>query len=207
MLLDDGTNTVFRTCGNNSDGQIGNGSGNTTTPFAPSVGTGRISDIACIGFPSVVQVLKYDGTLYAWGRNGEGEVGNGSTGNVGTPTIVATGVTALLADGIGSHIYGFQIQGAILKSDGLYMCGVNSEGYCGLGNTTSPITTFSKTLLPADFTVKLLGSYCTHSSGRIYIAVSTDNRIYTWGNNSFNGVQPTTTTHVITPVNINTPRG
>jgi hypothetical protein len=87
------------------------------------------------------------------------------------------------------------------------MCGVNDSGYCGVGNTASPITTFSKTLLPSDFTVKLLGSYCTTSNGRIYVAVSTDNRIYTWGFNGNNGVQATTTTHVITPVNVNTPRG
>jgi alpha-tubulin suppressor-like RCC1 family protein len=209
ILLDDGTNTVFRTCGDNNWGQTGNGStsGSTSTPYTPNVGTGRIADIADIGSPAVMQVLKADGTLYAWGRCAEGELGNGTTTTTGTPTVITTGVIALLSDGIGSHVYGYYAQSAILKSDGLYMCGMNDAGYCGVGNTTSSITTFSKTLLPADFTVKLLGSYCTNTYGRVYVAVSTDNRIYAWGCNSNNGVQSTTTTHVITPSNVNTPRG
>jgi alpha-tubulin suppressor-like RCC1 family protein len=209
MLLDDGTNTVFRTCGMNSDGQLGNGttSGSTSIPIAPSLGTGRIVDIAAIGSPACMQALKDDGTLYAWGRNAEGEVGNGTTAAVGTPTIVASGVTALLSDGITSHQAGYYVQSAILKATGLYMCGLNDSGYCGLGNSTSPITTLSRTLLPPDFTVKLLGSFCTNSYARAYVAVSTDNRIYVWGNNGNNGIQTATTTPVITPSNIIIPRG
>jgi alpha-tubulin suppressor-like RCC1 family protein len=208
MLLDDGTNTVFRTCGNNGAAQLGNGNTtDTSTPYTPNVGTGRITDIAGYGSPTTIHVLKSDGTLYVFGRNGEGEVGNGNTTDVTTPTIITTGVTALLSDGINSHTYGYIVQSAILKSDGLYMCGMNDHGYCGLGSTTTPITTFSKTLLPPDFTVKLLGSYCTGSNGRIYVAVSTDNRIYTWGYNGLNGVHATSTTDVIAPANIITPRG
>lgn len=210
MLLDDGTNTIFRICGDNAVGQLGNGStsGSISTPYTPNVGTGRIVDIAGVGSPNTVQVLKSDGTLYAWGHNIEGEVGAGTSGNqLGTPTIVTTGVTVLLSDGISSHTNGYIVQSAILKSDGLYMCGMNDAGYCGLGNTTNPVTSFTRTILPASFTVKFLGSYCTSGAVRIYIAVSTDNRIYAWGNNANNGVHATSTTSVITPVNVNTPRG
>jgi alpha-tubulin suppressor-like RCC1 family protein len=201
---------VFRTCGDNSYGQLGNGStsGNTSTPYTPNVGTGRITDIAGLGgAPNSIQVLKYDGTLYTFGYSGFSQTGLSNTGSVGTPTIATTGVTALLSDGITSHTYGWYSQSAILKSDGLYMCGLNDGGYCGLGNTASPITTFSKTLLPTDFTLKLLGSYCTNSYARVYVAVSTDNRIYAWGNNGNYGVCATSTTNVLTPSNINTPRG
>jgi alpha-tubulin suppressor-like RCC1 family protein len=210
ILLDDGTNTTFRTCGDNSNGQLGNGttSGSTSTPYTPNVGTGRITDVAGVGSsPSTIQVLKSDGTLYAWGYNAYGQAGLSNTTNTGTPTIATTGVTALLADGITSHTKGYIVQGAILKSDGLYMCGANDSGYCGLGNTTNPITTYNKTLLPSDFTVKLLGSYCTSTYGHVYVAVSTDNRIYTWGYNGDNGVHATSATNVLTPSNIITPRG
>jgi alpha-tubulin suppressor-like RCC1 family protein len=210
ILLDDGTNTIFRTCGDNSVGQLGNGttSGSTSTPYTPNVGTGRITDIAGVGSsPSSMQVLKSDGTLYTFGYNSYGQAGLGNTTNTGTPTIATTGVTGLLSDGITSHNYGYITQSAILKADGLYTCGSNSSGYCGLGTVTTNITTFSKTPLPSDFTVKLLGSYCTNTCGRIYVVVSVDNRIYMWGYNSQNGVNPTSTVDVITPVNVNTPRG
>jgi hypothetical protein len=210
MLLDDGINTVFRISGDNAYGALGNGTtgGNATMPIAPPVGTGRIADIAIFGGQPTVNVLKDDGTLYAWGHNGEGEVGNGTTTNpINTPTIVASAVTALLADGINSHIYAWFVQGAILKSGSLYMCGVNDSGYCGLGHYATPITTFNRVLLPADFVVKLLGSFCTSSYGRIYVAVSTDNRVYAWGFNGNNGIQAVTGTNIPTPVNINIPKG
>jgi alpha-tubulin suppressor-like RCC1 family protein len=210
MLLDDGTNTVFRVCGINTSAQLGNGSitGNATIPIAPIVGTGRIVDIAGVGSPATIQVLKDDGTLYAFGHNWEGEAGAGTSGSdLATPTIVASGVTALLADGINSHYYGWYAQSAILKASGLYMCGFNDNGYCGLGHYATPITTFSKTLLPADFTVKLLGSFVTTNNGRVYVAVSTDNRVYAWGYNGQNGLQAVNGTNIPTPANVIIPRG
>jgi alpha-tubulin suppressor-like RCC1 family protein len=208
MLLDDGTNTVIRTCGFNGAGQLGNGTTTSSSvPVTPNVGTGKIIDIAGFGSQPTMQVLKADGTLYAFGRNGDGEIGNGTTTDTATPVIATAGVTALLADGITSYTTGWAVQNAILKSDGLYMCGINDSGYCGLGNMTNPISNLTKTLLPADFTVKLLGSSCTNSYGRVYVAVSTDNRIYTWGHNANYGIQAATTTPVITPSNVNLPRG
>lgn len=63
------------------------------------------------------------------------------------------------------------------------MCGVNDGGYCGLGNSINPITTFTKVLLPSDFTLKYLGSFCTNGNGRVFVAVSTDDRVYAWGYN------------------------
>jgi alpha-tubulin suppressor-like RCC1 family protein len=173
----------------------------------PNIGTGRIADIAILGALPTIQVLKADGTLYAFGRGAEGAVGNNSTADVSSPVVVATGVTALLTDGINSNGYGYQVQGAVLKADGLYMCGYNSDGECGLGNTASAITTLSKTLLPADFTVKLLGSYNTNGNGRVYVAVSTDNRVYTWGYNAQYGVSTSSSSNVITPANVIIPRG
>jgi alpha-tubulin suppressor-like RCC1 family protein len=209
MLLDDGTNTIFRTCGDNINGEIGNGatSGSVSTPYTPDLGIGRIADIAGIGSENTIHVLKEDGTLYAFGYSAYGQAGVGKFSNIGTPTIATTGVTALLADGITSHYYGYVTQGAILKSDGLYMCGLNDGCYCGIGNVPGSIASFTKTLLPADFTVKLLGSYCTVSYGRIYVAVSTDNLIYTWGYNGQYGIYDVYGPNVLTPVNVNTPRG
>lgn len=211
MLLDDGTNTVFRMAGRNAWGGIGIGSVTATdysTPQTPSVGTGRVSDIAGIGSPLTVNVLKADGTLYVFGHNGQGQLGIGSTSNVGNPTIATTNVLELLADGINSNSHAFYGQGAIRKADGVYMCGFNDSGYCGVGNTSTPITSFTKTLLPANFMLKFLGSHCTSGGGRIYVAVSTDNSIYAWGFNAHYGLLDSAYTNAVsTPIYINSPRG
>jgi alpha-tubulin suppressor-like RCC1 family protein len=212
MLLDDGTITVFRMSGNNTWGSIGIGSISATsysTPQTPNVGTGRIADIAAFGGgQATVNVLKSDGTLYVFGHNSEGELGVGSTSNTGAPAVATTGVLELLSDGINSHTSGYYVQAAIRKVDGVYICGINDGGYCGLGNSISPITTFTKVLLPSDFTLKYLGSFCTNGNGRVFVAVSTDNMAYAWGYNGNLGLLDSAySNNVFTPININLPRG
>ena len=92
-LKSDGTVYVW---GDNSCGQGGNGAsgGNQTTPTQVSSLSG-ISQVAAGNDHCLA--LKSDGTLYAWGNNGFGEIGNGSSGaGVLTPTPVLSG-TAFIA--------------------------------------------------------------------------------------------------------------
>ncbi len=78
--------------GYNNYGQLGNGStANATTPVeveGPG-GTGTLSNIVAIsagGYHSLA--LTADGHVYAWGYNGYGQLGNGSTTNATTPVEV-----------------------------------------------------------------------------------------------------------------------
>lgn len=209
MLFDDGTSTTFKTCGSNNAWQLGTNSisGNTSTPYTPNVGTGRIVDIAAVGGWPTVQALKEDGTLYVFGYNEYGQAGIGNGSGIPSPVIAATGVTALLSDGVNNHYYGYATQVAILKPDGVYMSGLNDDCYCGIGKTPGIINTFTKTMLPSDFTVKLFGTFITASYGRICVAVSTDYRIYVWGYNGQYGVYNGNGPNVSVPVNINIPKG
>src|SRR5260370_23717590 len=78
--------------------------------------------------------LRSDGTAVAWGYNGEGELGDGTTTNRITPVAVSglTGVTQIAAGG--SH-------SMALRSDGTAVAwGYNREGELGDGTTTNPIT-------------------------------------------------------------------
>ena len=76
--------------------------------------------------------LKADGSLWAWGYNGYGQLGLGDYTNRRSPTKVGTGWVAI-AGGY-SHSLG-------LKADGsLWAWGNNGSGQLGLGDTTNRLS-------------------------------------------------------------------
>ena len=92
---------------------------------------GGVVAIAGGGYHSMA--LKSDGTVWAWGANYYGQLGDGSTTNRTTPVQVSglTGVVAIA--GGGNH-------SLALKSDGtVYAWGYNNRGQLGDGTTTQRI--------------------------------------------------------------------
>jgi len=78
--------------------------------------------------------IKTDGTLWAWGWNGYGQLGLGDTTNRLTPTQVGTDTDWIHVEGGFCHIIGE-------KSDGrLFGWGCNFAGQLGLGNTSTAVT-------------------------------------------------------------------
>lgn len=78
--------------------------------------------------------LKNDGTVWAWGQNGNGEVGDGSTANRTTPVQVG-GLTGVVA------IAGGDYHSVALKSDGtLWAWGRNADGQLGDGTMNARYT-------------------------------------------------------------------
>ncbi|MEZ5382018.1 MAG: hypothetical protein R2754_09525 [Microthrixaceae bacterium] len=78
--------------------------------------------------------LKADGTAACWGWNILGQLGDGTTTDRSTPTLVdgLTNVTAITAGGVHS---------CALKQDGTAACwGSNSSGQLGDGTTTKSLT-------------------------------------------------------------------
>jgi hypothetical protein len=72
--------------------------------------------------------LKTDGSLWGWGTNGAGQLGNGTTARQLNPTYLSTGWTAVATGG------GFNIGS---KTDGsLWAWGLNKSGGLGDGTTT-----------------------------------------------------------------------
>ena len=115
--------------GDNTNGQIGNGSSgtNVTSPWQSSLS--GIIQVAGGHYHSMA--LKSDGTVYVWGDNSYGQGGNGtSSGTQTTPTQVQPGsLTGIIQIAAGfSHCMA-------LKSDGtVYAWGYNSYGEIGNGN-------------------------------------------------------------------------
>ncbi len=75
--------------GNDSGGQLGNGStSNSSTPVVVLLPSG-VTPKAISGNYFVGYAIGSDGKLYAWGGNGSGDLGDGTTTNSSTPVLVS----------------------------------------------------------------------------------------------------------------------
>jgi alpha-tubulin suppressor-like RCC1 family protein len=71
------------TWGNNSNGQLGNGTTTNSSSPIQTVGLSAVMGIA--GGTKDTLALKTDGTVWAWGSNGHGQLGDGTTTDRWTP--------------------------------------------------------------------------------------------------------------------------
>ena len=140
--------------GLNGNYEIGNG---TNTKYSSPVQVGSSASWLKVmgGYQHTVAYSQSGGgTVWAWGKNTAGEIGNGTTGNtISTPVQVGTGVSWLsVAAGyaISAGIINVQIQSTSSSSSNsssssihkapLYTCGSNADGQCGLGATSGVST-------------------------------------------------------------------
>lgn len=125
-----GSNGQVFACGNNSDGQLGNSSNlESNLPVQVGVSFTDITAIAARGGCSML--LKSNGTVFTWGDNFFGQLGNGSTTSSNFPVQVnaLTDITAIAAGGFLSMA---------LRSNGSVLAwGRNTEGELGDGTNIS----------------------------------------------------------------------
>lgn len=116
--------------GYNGYGQLGDGStGSQQKPKLIDVGDANILVKAVAAGASHTLALKTDGTVWGWGYNGLGQLGDGTNTNRVTPVKIPSlaNVTAIAAGG--SH-------SLALKSDGtVWAWGNNNNGQLGDGST------------------------------------------------------------------------
>jgi CshA-type fibril repeat protein len=122
--------------GNNQFGQLGDGTTNSSSvpvPVQPSWGAGRTITQLTTGIFSTV-ALADDGTVWAWGTNSVGELGDGTTTDSNVPVQVTASwgpgrtITGLTTNT--SHSIAFADDGT------LWAWGQNSSGQGGNGTTT-----------------------------------------------------------------------
>jgi alpha-tubulin suppressor-like RCC1 family protein len=180
------TDGTVWTWGRNSDGQLGDGgTTNRNTPAQVS-GLSLVTAVAAGGGHTLV-VESGAGGMEAWGRNGNGQLGVGSTytrSTVPVTVIVVTGATA--AEG------GENFSIARTMDGTLYGWGQNGSGQLGLGDTTQRPT---PTLLTSVDAVSVVGSGLYHT-----VALRTDGTVYAWGHNGYGSVGDGTTTARSTPL-------
>jgi len=176
-------NTVY-TWGRNNYGQLGNGS-NTTNNVPVLVNTSgvlngkTITQVAAGGYHSLA--LASDGTVYTWGFNAVGQLGNGSNTNSSLP--VAVNVSGVLSGKTVTQVAAGYYYSIALASDGtVYTWGHNASGPLGNGSNTdsnAPVAVNTSGVLNGKtITQVAAGKY--HS-----IALASDGNVYTWGLNDY----------------------
>jgi len=156
--------------GENASGQLGNDT--TDDMFVPTqesstdVHWGSIS----AGYYHTV-ALKNDGTLWAWGGNQYGQLGNGSTSNILVPTQESTVSTYWRNVSVGeSHTIA-------IKSDGtLWSWGDNYYGQLGDGSTTSKHAPTQESTFATNWSTISAGYFHT-------VAIKSDGTLWAWGRN------------------------
>ncbi|MBF0487186.1 MAG: hypothetical protein HQK98_03410 [Nitrospirae bacterium] len=188
-LKSDGT---VWTWGYNVMGQLGDGT--TTDRNTPVQVTGITGAVAAIG-GGVMQTtaLMGDGTVYAWGYNGFGQLGDGTTTDRHSPVKIS-GLTGV------SEISSSWYHTAVLMSNGtVWTWGYNGAGQLGNGNTTNSLSPVQVSGLTG---VSAIATGYLHTA-----ALKMDGTVWMWGDNTNGQLGDGTTTDRLTPVAVVGPSG
>jgi alpha-tubulin suppressor-like RCC1 family protein len=170
--------------GKNDNGQLG--IGNTDAKSAP-VAISTASFPANSTFSAIAGgsghslALSSNGKLYSWGKNAYGRLGIGNTDAKSAPVAIST--ASFPANSTFSAIAAGGAHSLAISSKGdLYSWGRGGQGQLGTGNnddTSSPVAVSTESFSGSTFSAIAAGGF--HS-----IALTSDGKLYTWGNNGGN---------------------
>ena len=188
------TNYLYYIWGRNDSGQIGDGTvANRSSPTLLAGETNSLSEWKSlpVGFPDrAAGGIKVDGTLWTWGYNSAGRLGDGTTLDRSSPVTTAGGGTNWRQLSVGSTT------SAAIKTDGtLWTWGRNINGELGDGTTlsrSSPATTAGGGTTWSQVA-------CGYNA--LAAAIKTDGTLWTWGYNAtYGAVGDGTTVNKSSPV-------
>jgi rubredoxin len=169
-----------------SNGQLGD---NTTTskssPVQTIAGGTNWRQVACGN--SHTAAVKTDGTLWTWGSNFNGILGDNTTTSKSSPVQTIAGGTNWRQVACGGHT-------AAIKTDGtLWLWGWNTNGQLGDSTTTSKSSPVQTIAGGTNWRQVASGAYHT-------AAIKTDGTLWTWGLGGSGQLGDNTTTDKSSPV-------
>ena len=191
VKIDPFTQGTLWSSGQATYGQLGdNTTVNKSSPVQTIAFGQNWKQVCCSGLSKVA--LKTDGTLWSWGYNTQGTLGDNTTVNKSSPIQTVMGGTNWASINAGLYF------AAGIKTDGtLWMWGYNSSGQLG-DNTTvnksSPVQT-------AAFGTNWKQVACGY---RHTTAIKTDGTLWSWGINNQGSLGDNTTVSKSSPVQTTT---
>jgi alpha-tubulin suppressor-like RCC1 family protein len=175
--------------GANSHGQLGNG---TTTNSSTPVTVSGLSGMRAVGAGENHSfAIKDDtGTLWAWGRNSDGQLGDGTTGAKSTPVQVS-GLTNVVA------VAGGGVHSLALRGDGtVWAWGNNFHGQLGTGGGSSSV--------PVQVNLGGVSAVAIAAGNFHSLAVLSTGVVKAWGRNDQGqlGVSPLSVTKLTSPTDV-----
>ena len=158
--------------GRNDEGGLGlNQSSNSVSRSSPTQVPGSWKEMSVIGDSNFG--TKTDGTLWAWGSNQNGELGQNTTQHFSSPVQIGTETTW-------RRISSYPSGGIATKTDGsLWMWGKNDEGCLGQNQGEPSVGKYSSP-------IQIPGTWSDNfeAGGAAVSAVKTDGSLWFWGRNA-----------------------
>ena len=179
---------TVRAWGNNQYGQLGDGTTeDSSTPIQVSNLSGAIAIAA--GAVGHSLALKSNGTVWAWGNNQFGQLGDGTTESNSTPVQVSNLIDVIA-------IGGGEYHSLALKSNGIVLAwGWNDGGQLGDGTKKDKHTPVKVHKLSGIIAID--GGGASHN-----LALKSNGKVWTWGWNKYGQLGDGTTTNRTAPIRV-----
>lgn len=130
--------------GNGALGQIGTGSTTTNNPVPAQIFAAGSTNVQVAAWGNFTCARRANGTIWCWGENADGQVGNGKTTASEPNPVQATALSVPAIDLVAGTFHTCARDGF----DNLWCWGRNSEAQLGAGSTSTPKTTAVQAVVP-----------------------------------------------------------
>jgi alpha-tubulin suppressor-like RCC1 family protein len=189
----DAAGTLF-SCGENIHGELGDGSTKgSEVPVRVKGLSGEFVTALVSGYANTGALLS-NGTYFNWGWDGQGQLGDGTTGQTSDVPVQVSLPGAVTQAAEGGNTLGDDWTLVILSNGDVYAWGDNGSYQLGTGNRDNK-TSPAQILPPAGVTYQTVAA-----GGQTSYAITTTGDVYAWGSGKYGQVGDGTTRTATNPI-------